>query len=112
MSTVITKLLSGWGSFSWPFAEVLWLSLGAQIAYIGLQFVSFFLLLTDLLLTSDPGCGLKLNAFAAISLVLSGERAQNGRGWLLAGLLEMLSFAVLLCPYCEAEPRAFLCKLS
>ncbi|CAO2606984.1 Germ cell-specific gene 1 protein [Lemmus lemmus] len=52
--------------------EVLWLSLGAQIAYIGLQFISFFLLLTDLLLTSNPGCGLKLNAFAAISLVLSG----------------------------------------
>nr|XP_048288396.1 germ cell-specific gene 1 protein isoform X1 [Myodes glareolus] len=55
-----------------PVAKVLWLSLGAQIAYIGLQFVSFFLLLTDLLLTSHPGCGLKLNAFAAISLVLSG----------------------------------------
>ncbi|XP_049979207.1 germ cell-specific gene 1 protein isoform X2 [Alexandromys fortis] len=52
--------------------EVLWLSLGAHIAYIGLQFISFFLLLTDLLLTGNPGCGLKLNAFAAISLVLSG----------------------------------------
>ncbi|XP_076424213.1 germ cell-specific gene 1 protein isoform X4 [Peromyscus maniculatus bairdii] len=52
--------------------EVLWLSLGAQIAYIGLQFISFLLLLTDLLLTSNPGCGLKLSAFAAISLVLSG----------------------------------------
>ncbi|XP_036038028.1 germ cell-specific gene 1 protein isoform X2 [Onychomys torridus] len=55
-----------------PVAKVLWLSLGAQIAYIGLQFISFLLLLTDLLLTSNPGCGLKLSAFAAISLVLSG----------------------------------------
>ncbi|KAL1775706.1 germ cell-specific protein 1 protein isoform X3 [Sigmodon hispidus] len=52
--------------------EVLWLSLGTQIAYIGLQFISFLLLLTDLLLTGNPGCGLKLSAFAAISLVLSG----------------------------------------
>nr|Q6AYL2.2 RecName: Full=Germ cell-specific gene 1 protein [Rattus norvegicus] len=52
--------------------EVLWLSLGAQTAYIGLQFISFLLLLTDLLLTSNPGCGLKLSAFAAVSLVLSG----------------------------------------
>ncbi|KAL6038728.1 hypothetical protein STEG23_008221 [Scotinomys teguina] len=53
-------------------AKVLWLSLGAQIAYIGLQFISLLLLLTDLLLTSNPGCGLKLSAFAAISSVLSG----------------------------------------
>ncbi|XP_021562387.1 germ cell-specific gene 1 protein isoform X5 [Carlito syrichta] len=52
--------------------EVLWLSLGAQIAYIGLQFISFLLLLTDLLLTGNPGCGLKLSAFAAVSSVLSG----------------------------------------
>ncbi|XP_031239521.1 germ cell-specific gene 1 protein isoform X1 [Mastomys coucha] len=57
-----------WG----PVAKVLWLSLGAQTAYIGLQFISFLLLLTDLLLTSNPGCGLKLSAFAAVSLVLSG----------------------------------------
>nr|XP_042130128.1 germ cell-specific gene 1 protein isoform X4 [Peromyscus maniculatus bairdii] len=56
-----------------PVAKVLWLSLGAQIAYIGLQFISFLLLLTDLLLTSNPGCGLKLSAFAAISLVLSAR---------------------------------------
>ncbi|XP_021562384.1 germ cell-specific gene 1 protein isoform X2 [Carlito syrichta] len=53
-------------------AKVLWLSLGAQIAYIGLQFISFLLLLTDLLLTGNPGCGLKLSAFAAVSSVLSG----------------------------------------
>ncbi|EGV99967.1 Germ cell-specific gene 1 protein [Cricetulus griseus] len=52
--------------------EVLWFSLGTQIAYIGLQFISFLLLLTDLLLTGNPGCGLKLSAFSAISLVLSG----------------------------------------
>ncbi|XP_006164843.1 germ cell-specific gene 1 protein isoform X1 [Tupaia chinensis] len=53
-------------------AKILWLSLGAQIAYIGLQVISFLLLLMDLLLTGNPGCGLKLSAFAAISSVLSG----------------------------------------
>ncbi|KAM6162325.1 germ cell-specific gene 1 protein isoform 4-T4 [Erethizon dorsatum] len=52
--------------------EILWLSLSAQITYIGLQFISFLLLLMDLLLTGNPGCGLKLSAFAAISSVLSG----------------------------------------
>uniref|UniRef100_A0A8C5VDH3 Germ cell-specific gene 1 protein n=1 Tax=Microcebus murinus TaxID=30608 RepID=A0A8C5VDH3_MICMU len=52
--------------------EILWLSLGAQITYIGLQFISFLLLLTDLLLSGNPGCGLKLSAFAAVSSVLSG----------------------------------------
>ncbi|XP_012511258.1 PREDICTED: germ cell-specific gene 1 protein isoform X2 [Propithecus coquereli] len=52
--------------------EILWLSLGAQITYIGLQFVSFLLLLTDLLLSGNPGRGLKLSAFAAVSSVLSG----------------------------------------
>ncbi|XP_021020604.1 germ cell-specific gene 1 protein isoform X3 [Mus caroli] len=56
-----------WG----PVAKVFWLSLGAQTAYIGLQLISFLLLLTDLLLTRNPGCGLKLSAFAAVSLVLS-----------------------------------------
>ncbi|XP_055467198.1 germ cell-specific gene 1 protein [Psammomys obesus] len=55
-----------------PVANVLWFSLGAQITYIGLEFISFLLLLTDLLLSSNPGCGLKLSAFAAVSLVLSG----------------------------------------
>ncbi|XP_003501318.1 germ cell-specific gene 1 protein isoform X1 [Cricetulus griseus] len=55
-----------------PVTKVLWFSLGTQIAYIGLQFISFLLLLTDLLLTGNPGCGLKLSAFSAISLVLSG----------------------------------------
>ncbi|XP_077871335.1 germ cell-specific gene 1 protein isoform X5 [Ictidomys tridecemlineatus] len=51
--------------------EILWLSLGAQITYIGLEFISFLLLLMDLLLTGNPGCGLKLSAFAAIASVLS-----------------------------------------
>nr|KAF6495110.1 germ cell associated 1 [Rousettus aegyptiacus] len=54
-------------------AKILWLSVGAQFAYIGLELISFLLLLTDLLLfTGNPGCGLKLSAFAAISSVLSG----------------------------------------
>ncbi|XP_055251393.1 germ cell-specific gene 1 protein isoform X3 [Moschus berezovskii] len=52
--------------------EILWLSLGAQFAYIGLELISFLLLLMDLLFTGNPGCGLKLSAFAAISSVLSG----------------------------------------
>ncbi|XP_077727128.1 germ cell-specific gene 1 protein isoform X2 [Canis aureus] len=52
--------------------EILWLSLGAQFFSIGLEFVSFLLLLTDLLFTGNPGYGLKLSAFAAISSVLSG----------------------------------------
>ncbi|XP_011740173.1 germ cell-specific gene 1 protein isoform X3 [Macaca nemestrina] len=52
--------------------EILWLSLGTQITYIGLQFISFLLLLMDLLLTANPACGLKLSAFAAVSSVLSG----------------------------------------
>nr|XP_005890084.1 PREDICTED: germ cell-specific gene 1 protein isoform X1 [Bos mutus] len=53
-------------------AKILWLSLGAQFAYIGLELISFILLLTDLLFTGNPGCSLKLSAFAAISSVLSG----------------------------------------
>ncbi|XP_043420637.1 germ cell-specific gene 1 protein isoform X5 [Prionailurus bengalensis] len=52
--------------------EILWLSMGAQFSSIGLEFVSFLLLLMDLLFTGNPGCGLKLSAFAAISSVLSG----------------------------------------
>ncbi|XP_047405283.1 germ cell-specific gene 1 protein isoform X3 [Sciurus carolinensis] len=52
-------------------AKILWLSLGAQITYIGLEFISFLLLLMDLLLTGNPGFGLKLSAFAAIASVLS-----------------------------------------
>ncbi|EQB78977.1 germ cell-specific gene 1 protein [Camelus ferus] len=53
-------------------AKILWLSLGAQFACIGLELISFLLLLTDLLFTGNPGCGLKLSAFAAVSSVLSG----------------------------------------
>uniref|UniRef100_A0A8D0LKL5 Germ cell-specific gene 1 protein n=1 Tax=Sus scrofa TaxID=9823 RepID=A0A8D0LKL5_PIG len=52
--------------------EILWLSLGAQFAYIGLELISFLLLLTDLLFTENPGFGLKLSAFASVSSVLSG----------------------------------------
>ncbi|KAF6118899.1 germ cell associated 1 [Phyllostomus discolor] len=54
--------------------EILWLSLGAQFAYIGLELISVLLLLTNLLFPGNPGCGLKLStfAFAAISSVQSG----------------------------------------
>ncbi|XP_029809916.1 germ cell-specific gene 1 protein isoform X3 [Suricata suricatta] len=52
--------------------EILWLSMGAQFSSIGLEFISFLLLLMDLLFTGNPGFGLKLSAFAAISSVLSG----------------------------------------
>nr|KAF6452470.1 germ cell associated 1 [Molossus molossus] len=57
----------------WFLTEILWLSLGAQFAYIGLELISFLLLLTDLLFARNPGCGLKLSAFAAISSVLSAQ---------------------------------------
>ncbi|KAF6118900.1 germ cell associated 1 [Phyllostomus discolor] len=55
-------------------AKILWLSLGAQFAYIGLELISVLLLLTNLLFPGNPGCGLKLStfAFAAISSVQSG----------------------------------------
>ncbi|XP_057558589.1 germ cell-specific gene 1 protein isoform X1 [Hippopotamus amphibius kiboko] len=53
-------------------AKILCLSLGAQFACIGLELISFLLLLTDLLFTGNPGYSLKLSAFAAISSVLSG----------------------------------------
>ncbi|KAM5254656.1 germ cell-specific gene 1 protein isoform 2-T2 [Hipposideros larvatus] len=52
--------------------EILRLSLGVQFVHIGLELISFLLLLMDLLFTGNPGCGLKLSAFAAISSVLSG----------------------------------------
>ncbi|XP_029809915.1 germ cell-specific gene 1 protein isoform X2 [Suricata suricatta] len=52
-------------------AKILWLSMGAQFSSIGLEFISFLLLLMDLLFTGNPGFGLKLSAFAAISSVLS-----------------------------------------
>ncbi|XP_036155475.1 germ cell-specific gene 1 protein isoform X1 [Myotis myotis] len=41
-------------------AKILWLLLGARFACIGLELISFLLLLTDLLFTGNPGCGLKL----------------------------------------------------
>ncbi|KAF6118897.1 germ cell associated 1 [Phyllostomus discolor] len=55
--------------------EILWLSLGAQFAYIGLELISVLLLLTNLLFPGNPGCGLKLStfAFAAISSVQSAR---------------------------------------
>ncbi|XP_036889674.1 germ cell-specific gene 1 protein isoform X1 [Sturnira hondurensis] len=53
-------------------AKILWLSLGAQFTYIGLELISFLLLLTNLLFPRNPGRGLKLSAFAALSSVLSG----------------------------------------
>uniref|UniRef100_G1LVZ0 Germ cell-specific gene 1 protein n=1 Tax=Ailuropoda melanoleuca TaxID=9646 RepID=G1LVZ0_AILME len=52
--------------------EILWLSVGAQFSAVGLEFVSFLLLQTDLLLTGNPGLGLKLSASMAVSSVLSG----------------------------------------
>nr|KAF6373799.1 germ cell associated 1 [Pipistrellus kuhlii] len=54
-------------------AKNLWLLLGAQFACNRLELVAFLLLLTDLLFTGDPGCGLKLSTFAAISSVMSGQ---------------------------------------
>ncbi|XP_020857310.1 germ cell-specific gene 1 protein [Phascolarctos cinereus] len=51
---------------------ILWLSLGSEIVYVSLLSISLLLLLLELLFPGNPGCGLKLNAFAAMSSVLSG----------------------------------------
>ncbi|KFO96038.1 Germ cell-specific 1, partial [Calypte anna] len=53
-------------------AGILWLSLGSEMLYISLLLISFILLMVEMLHTSNPVCGLKLNAFAAVSSVLSG----------------------------------------
>ncbi|XP_053325085.1 germ cell-specific gene 1 protein [Spea bombifrons] len=51
---------------------ILWLSLGSELAYITLLIISFGLLILEMCYTANPVCGLKLNAFAAVSSVLSG----------------------------------------
>lgn len=93
--------------FLWFLAEILWLSVGAQFSSIGLEFVSFLLLLTDLLLTGNPGLGLKLSAFAAVSSVLSGACPPGWSGWGLATLEAPLA-GTCVCPEGrkeEAGPR-------
>lgn len=44
--------------------------------YISLLLISFILLMVEMLHTGNPVCGLKLNAFAAVSSVLSGVLLQ------------------------------------
>ncbi|XP_069629512.1 germ cell-specific gene 1 protein isoform X5 [Haliaeetus albicilla] len=56
----------------WFPAGILWLSLGSEMLYISLLLISFILLMVEMLHTGNPVCGLKLNAFAAVSSVLSG----------------------------------------
>ncbi|KAM5148998.1 germ cell-specific gene 1 protein [Mantella aurantiaca] len=51
---------------------ILWLSLGSELIYITLLVISFALLLLEIVYTGNPVCGMKLNAFAAMSSVLSG----------------------------------------
>ncbi|MEE6511384.1 hypothetical protein FKM82_017857 [Ascaphus truei] len=53
---------------------ILWLSLGSEMVYIALLMISFGLLLAEMFYTGNPVCGLKLNAFAAMSSVLSGKQ--------------------------------------
>ncbi|KFV68813.1 Germ cell-specific 1, partial [Dryobates pubescens] len=55
-----------------PLCRILWLSLGSEMLYISLLLISFILLMVEMLHTGNPVCGLKLNAFAAVSSVLSG----------------------------------------
>ncbi|KFP90000.1 Germ cell-specific 1, partial [Apaloderma vittatum] len=67
----------GWGTCNispllWFPAGILWLSLGSEMLYISLLLISFILLMVEMLHTGNPVCGLKLNAFAAVSSVLSG----------------------------------------
>ncbi|KFW87263.1 Germ cell-specific 1, partial [Manacus vitellinus] len=52
--------------------RILWLSLGSEMLYISLLLISFILLTVEMLHTGNPVCGMKLNAFAAVSSVLSG----------------------------------------
>lgn len=46
--------------------------------YISLLLISFILLMVEMLHTGNPVCGLKLNAFAAVSSVLSGKCVTAG----------------------------------
>ncbi|KFV55516.1 Germ cell-specific 1, partial [Tyto alba] len=67
---------AGWvpkepGMKFWPHG-ILWLSLGSEMLYISLLLISFILLMVEMLHIGNPVCGLKLNAFAAVSSVLSG----------------------------------------
>ncbi|KFW61139.1 Germ cell-specific 1, partial [Pygoscelis adeliae] len=59
-------------SLRWGTCRILWLSLGSEMLYISLLLISFILLMVEMLHTGNPVCGLKLNAFAAVSSVLSG----------------------------------------
>ncbi|XP_069470667.1 germ cell-specific gene 1-like protein isoform X1 [Ambystoma mexicanum] len=51
---------------------ILWLSLGSEMLYIALLIASCGLLLLEMFYTGNPVCRLKVNAFAAMSSVLSG----------------------------------------
>ncbi|KAG8436467.1 hypothetical protein GDO86_007527 [Hymenochirus boettgeri] len=51
---------------------ILWLSLGSELAYISLLILSFGLLLLEIFYTGNPVNGMKINAFAAVTSVLSG----------------------------------------
>lgn len=62
----------------WFLAGILWLSLGSEMLYISLLLISFILLMVEMLHTGNPVCGLKLNAFAAVSSVLSGKCVTAG----------------------------------
>ncbi|XP_031456206.1 germ cell-specific gene 1 protein [Phasianus colchicus] len=66
---------------------ILWLSLGSEMLYISLLLISFILLMVEMLHTGNPVCGLKLNAFAAVSSVLSGKCVTVS----LPGLLGMVA---------------------
>ncbi|XP_008835904.1 germ cell-specific gene 1 protein [Nannospalax galili] len=92
--------------------EILWLSLGVQITYIGLQFISFLLLLTGLLLTGNPGCGLKLSTFAAISSVLSVRWEVEAGEFLEAHRSANLGYAVVNSLVCTAWVSFTCCMAS
>lgn len=55
------------------FAGVLWLSVVSEVLYILLLVVGFSLMCLELFHSSNVIDGLKLNAFAAVFTVLSGE---------------------------------------
>ncbi|KAB0403686.1 hypothetical protein E2I00_003998 [Balaenoptera physalus] len=90
-------------------AKILCLSLGVQFVYIGLELISFLLLLMDLLFTGNPGCGLKLSTFTTIFSILSGEHLQSWRGgWVSSAAFEALAERLESLSQGKKEPQGSL----
>lgn len=78
MCTEMTTFITQWWSAHkyvcvCVFAGVLWLSVVSEVLYIMLLVVGFSLMCLELFHSSNVIDGLKLNAFAAVFTVLSGN---------------------------------------